>query len=912
MNPTRRLRNLYRFLVQRDRVEGEFDEEIESYLAMAREKYRSRGMSDEEAERRARLDLGGRAQVKEADRAARPGFVLEETGRDLRLGLRALTRTPSFAAVTVVTLGVTIGLNLAIYALVQTVLWRPLPFEDADRLVTIYNSFPALGADRIGNSIPDFFLRRDRVAGLDEVALYVPSGEAVGAGDTTERVPGLRVTPSFFTTLRVEATLGRTFLEEEMSPGAEPTVILSDGYWRARFAATPDILGRTLTIDGVPTTVVGVLPRSFSLPAHPDARLIRPLVFRASQASLENWGSNNDFFMLGRLLPGTSREHLDVELATLYTNVAREALGEAGVRRLQELGYRAVVVAASDDLVRNVRAPLLLLWGAVSFVLLVGCVNIASLMLARSEVRMPELATRAALGASRLRLARLAAAEAAVIGVLGGVAGIGLGAVALRVFGVVTLSPAGHTDGNTAGALGLSLAGPAGSAAGGAEVGLPASVIAYGGALGLLAAILFGVLPIVSLFRRDLCAALAYEGRGRTGSRRTMLVRGGLVAGQVALAFMLLVGAGLMLRSVQQAMEVDPGFDPDGVFTGFTTLTNVAYPDADARRAFYDDVLREVRRLPGVAAAGVTTLLPFGPADRTTSIAPVGYERRAGEPVIVPNWAIVSPGYFEALGIEILDGRAFDDRDGRDQPAALVIDRWLAQYFWPDRSPLGEQMSLRNQSLTVVGVVETIAQKDLTAAASAHAGAFYLPYMQAPAPEMALVVRPSHTDVQLAGDIRSALKRVDPDVPLFDVQTLDARLAASLGSRRMSTMLLLGFAGVALFLAAVGTYGVLAYAVAQRRRETAVRIALGSRPASVQALVLRQGVVLGVLGLAGGAIGAFFLARVMQSMLFGVEPLDAPVLAVSALVLGLSVVLASVVPAWRATRIDPMRALTEE
>jgi predicted permease len=837
---------------------------------------------------------------------------LEETARDVRLGLQTLARYPSFSVVAVLTLGVTIGLNLAVYAVVQAVLLRPLPFEDPDRLVTIYNSFPGRGADRIGNSIPDFFLRRERVAGLEDVALYVPSAETVGERDTTERVPGLRVTPSFFRTLGVDASLGRTFLEEEMSPGAEPAVLLTDGYWRARFGASPDVLGRTLRIDGVASTVVGVLPSSFRLPAQPDARLVRPLAFPPSQGSLENWGGNNDFFMLGRLAPGTNREQLETELATLYANVARELLGEAGVRQLNDLGYRAIVVDAADDLVRGVKGPLVLLWAAVGFVLLIGCVNIASLMLARSEVRLPELATRAALGAGRLRLTRLAVSEAAVIGVAGGIAGIAFAALVLQLLGVAVLSPPGNTDGTTAGAMGLSLLGPAGGAAAGHGVGLPASAIVVGVALGLLTAMLFGGLPVVNVFRNDLWRAFAHDGRGRTAGRRAVAVRGGLVAGQVALTFMLLAGAGLMLRSFQRAMAVEPGFEAEGVVTGFTSLSRAVYRDEDARRAFYDAALREIRRLPGVDAAGVTSLLPFGPVDRTTSIAPVGYERAAGEPAIVPNWAIVSPGYFEALEIALLEGRAFEDRDGPDRPPVLVIDEWLARRFWPARSPLGEQMSVFNRTWTVIGVVDSIRQQDLTAAASAHVGAFYLPYMQMPAPDMALVVRPSRPGLQLAGDIRAALNRVAPDVPLFDVRTLDARLADSLGSRRTVAVLLIGFAGVALLLAAVGTYGVLAYGVAQRTRETAIRMALGSRPADVRLLVLRQGVVLGVLGLAGGAMGAFFLVGLVQSMLFGTEPLDPPVLAVTALVLGLSVVLASVVPARRATRIDPVKALAEQ
>ena len=906
----RRTWHRVRSLVHRHREDSEMQEEFASHISMQTEENLRAGMDPQTARQQARLKFGALGATEEAWREQRGVRWLEETVRDVRLGLQGLGRNPSFAAVAVLTLGITIGLHVAVYAVVQATLLQPLPFAHADRLVTLYNAFAGRGVDRIGNSVPDFFLRRERASGLEEVALYVASGENVGSGDTTERVAGLRVTPSLFPTLGVEASLGRTFLEEEMSPGAERTVLLADAYWRARFDASPDVLGRTLEIDGQPATIVGVLPATFRLPAQPEARLIRPLVFQPAQASLANWGGNNDFFMLGRLAPGTSAEQLETELATLYTNVAREALGEAGVQQLEQAGYRAVVVDAHDDLVRNVRSPLVLLWGAVSFVLLIGCVNIANLMLARAEVRRPELATRAALGAGRLRLARLVIAEATVIGILGGLVGSGLGFAALRLLGVAALAPAANTDGSTAGAMGLNLLGLTGSAPAGAGVGLPPSVLVYGIALGLATSIVFSLMPVLRLFRRNHRNALGSEGRGRTASRQSILMRRGLVGGQVALAFLLLAGAGLMLRSYQRVMEVDPGFEPDGVFTAFISLTGGAYPDGDARRAFYDAALREIHELPGVDAAGVTTLLPFGPADRTTSIVPVGYERPAGEPAVEPNWAIVSPGYFEALGMEMLDGRAFDDGDGPNRPPAIVIDEWLARHFWLERSAVGQQMRLRDQSWTVIGVVETITQKDLTAAE--RAGAFYLPFRQVPVGEMALVVRPSDPGTQVDGDIRAALNRVDPRVPLFDIQRLDARMGMSLGSRRTAMVLLLGFAVVALLLAAVGTYGVLAYVVAQRTRETAIRIALGSRPSDVLALVVRQGIVLGAAGLTVGAIGALLLAQVIRSLLFGIGPLDPVVLAVTAVLIGLSVVLASVIPARRATRIDLTTALTGE
>jgi predicted permease len=600
----------------KSRQELEMVEEFTAHLEMQTEENLRAGMDPQTARRQARIKFGGIHSTEDAWRDQRGVRWLEETVRDLRLGLLTLKRNPTFAAVTILTLGVTIGLNVAIYSVVERVLLTPLPFEQADRLVTMYNSFSGRGADRLANSVSDFFLRRERLAGLEESALYVGAGENVGEGDRTERVPSLHVTPSFFPTIGVRATLGRTFHEHEMDPGAQRSVILTDGYWREQFSSSPDVLGRTLKINGETATIVGVLPAAFSLPTQPDARLVHPLVFQPEQRSLERWGSNNDFFMVGRLAPGVTREQLETDMNAMYLSVAKEFFGNEGAVRLKEMGYRAVVVDAHEDLIRNLKSPLFILAGAVTFVLLIGCVNIATLMLARSEVRLPELATRAALGAGRLRLARQVVGEASVIGVLGGIVGVGLGAIALRLLGVAALSPTTNTDGETAGAMTLNLLrgieGGLSGALSGTLVGLPVSVLAYSVALGLVTAILFAAIPVIWLFRQNVANTMAHEGRGRTRSRGSAFLRDVLVSGQVAIAFLLLVGAGLMLRSYQSVTSVNPGFEANGVFTGYTSLTNIAYPDGVARRAFYGRWLQEVRALSGVEAAAVTTLLPFG------------------------------------------------------------------------------------------------------------------------------------------------------------------------------------------------------------------------------------------------------------------------------------------------------------
>ncbi|MGH7574203.1 MAG: ADOP family duplicated permease, partial [Longimicrobiales bacterium] len=831
------------------------------------------------------------------------GTAMESVLQDLHFGLKLLARERAFSLTVLLTLGVCIGANVAIYGVIQSVLLRPLPFEEPDRLVTMHNGYPGLGAARLGNSIPDFFLRRERLSSVEDVALYVGSGENVSEGDRVQRVPGLRVTPSFFPTLGVEASLGRTFVEEEMESGRERSVILTDGYWRERFGASENVIGQRLEIDGQSAAIIGVLPGTFRLPTHPDVRLVHALQITPAQRSLDRWHSNNDYFMLGRLAPGATVDRAEAEIAAMNAGVADELGGPELVRRLEEVGFQTVVVGARQDLVRNIKGALFLLWVAVGFVLLIGCVNIANLMLVRSEARLPELATRVALGAGRRRLARQIMTEAAAMGLLGGVVGSVLGWFGLKVLTVAGPVTGQHTDGASAGAVGLSLlnGGAGGDVAGGAAAGLDVSVLLYAVALALGASVLIGLIPIVTLFGRDVGNAFHRVSRTMTVNRRAVLLRGGLVVAQVALAFVLLVGAGLMLRSFRAALDVDPGFEAAGVLTAYTALTGAGYPDGDAQRQFYDEWLREVQSLPGVAAAGVTTQLPFGPGDATIRIVPEGYEPVPGEAAPLTRWSTASRGYFAAMGIDVLDGRVFEERDGPDQPNVVVIDEWLARRYWPDSSPLGRRMTWSGTAFTVIGVAETIEHQDLTAEASLHTGAVYFTYRQRATDDMGLVVRTAGAGALPPATLRAALDRVDPAIPLFDVRTLEERLAASLGSRRTPMILLLLFAGVALFLAVVGIYGVLAYSVVQRRREIGIRMALGSQPTRILRLVLKQGLVLIAAGLAAGAGAAFFLVRLIQSLLFGIQPLDPAVLAGTAILLGAAAVIACFIPARRAT-----------
>jgi predicted permease len=820
---------------------------------------------------------------------------VETLMRDVRFGLKLLLKEKTFSATVLVTLAVCIGANVAIFSVIHTVLLEPLPFYAPDRLVTVYNSYPGAGAPRASNGSVDFFERRERVDAFEEVALYDGQGVTVGEAGSTERVSTMRVTPSFFPLLAVDAALGRTFTEDEMVEGNHQKVVLSHAYWEEQFGGAPDVIGRELRVNARPFTVVGVLPADFRMPQGSQARLFVPIPFSEEDRQLDAWHSNN-FSMMARLRPGATVEQARAQNLAL-NNALIDGWSFPNARQLlDDAGYTTVVVAAKEDLVRDIAPILYMLWAGVGLVLIIGCVNTANLMLARAQTRAGEVATKLALGAPRARVARQVMTEAGVIGVVGASLGVGLGAVGLRLL-------------QSLGAADL----PRGT-----EVGIDGPVILFTVALAMGAGVLFGSIPIAQIMRGDLTRIFRVEGRTGTASRRSVLVRSGLVTSQVALAFVLLIGAGLMLMSFRAALSVDPGFEPEGVITAFVSLPSARYEDGDARRGFVDEILRGVRALPGVEEASVTSQLPFTGSASSSVIIPEGYVPGPGESVLSPFQTSAGPGYFGAMGIEVVSGRAFEEADGPDSHNVLVIDRWLARRYWPDRSPVGERMFAgvpgedsipEDRIYTVVGVVETIKHNDLTAPSSEHVGAYYFSFDQSPRSFLTLVVRTATEPTGVTSALRETLARIDPELPLFGVQTLQSRIDESLASRRIPLVLLGVFAAVALFLAVVGIYGALAYSVTQRSREIGIRMAMGSAPRDVFRSVVHQGMRVTGLGLLVGTVAALVLTRLMQSLLFGVGATDLRVLGAVGVVLALVALGACLVPARRATTVDPVQAL---
>ena len=820
--------------------------------------------------------------------------------RDVRHTLRLLLKEKTFSGTVLLTLAICIGANVAIFSVIRTVLLEPLPFYEPDRLVTVNNSYPGAGAARASNGSVDFFQRRENVQAFEEVALFQGGGNTVGEAGSTERVTSLRVTPSFFPLLGLQPEMGRGFTEDEMEEGNHQKVLLTHGYWEEQLGGAPDAVGRELRVDGRPFTIVGVLGEDFPRLFGPEARLVLPLAFSPEDRELGAWHSNS-FQMIARLRPGAT-----VQQAENQNRALNDALIDGwplpNARQiLTDAGYHTTVAPTAADMVRDVRPLLYMLWAGVAFVLLIGCVNIANLMLARTQTRRTELATQMALGAPRARVARQVLTEAVVMGVVGGALGVGLGALGvrfLRTFGAEHLPR-------------------------GTEIGIDGPVMLFTLFLALAAGALFGAIPILQIMRGDLSAVFRSGGRTGTASRRAVLLRNGLVTSQVALAFVMLIGAGLMLASFRAALSVDPGFRPGGVITAFVSLPGARYEGDDAERQLWDGLLGEVRALPGVAAASLTTQLPFTGNNSSSVIFPEGYEVSPGESLLSPLQTIAGPGYFQTMGIDVVEGRGFGPEDGPADTRAIVIDEWLERRYWPDRSAVGSRMvfgSIPGQDsipednfYTVVGVVRTIKQNDLTAPASEHVGAYYFDYRQRTPASAVLAARVSSGDAAaVVPAIRDVLGRLDPELPLFGVETMEQRIDDSLVQRRVPLILLGVFAAVALFLAMVGIYGALAYTVSQRRREIGIRMAVGSAPDQVFRSVVGQGLRVTAVGLVVGAASSLFLARLIQSLLFDVQATDLRVVGSVALVLGMVGAVACMIPARKATTVNPVEALVGE
>ena len=808
---------------------------------------------------------------------------------DLRIATRRLWKTPGFAFAALATLALCIGANLTIFAVVDALLIRSLPFSQPDRLVTLYYVYPKLPSARSGASLTNYYERRGKIPAFSSIAEINESSSVVGEAGATAMEKLGRVTPEFFSTLGVTPLLGRAFHEDEMTYQSDQEVILSYGFWKARFNADPGILGKPLRMDGIDRRIVGVLPPDFRFLSF-KAPVYMPL---SSEEGERNVGARHSVgsIMIARLADGKTlaearaqTDALDAQLAPLFPDA----------KIVADTGCHTIVAPLQADFVASTRPMLLSLQGGAILLLAIGSVNIVNLLLIRASNRSRELAIRQALGASQHAIARETMTETLLLTGIGGALGLGVGFAGIRLLAAF-------------GADKLPL---------GADIALNGSVaaVAVVCALGIGCAV--GV-PVawINLHGR-LATALQAEGRGGTAGRGATRLRKGFIVAQVALAFILLTGAGLLGLSLKRAMDVQPGFQPEHVVTGRFNLTWAGYHEAKDFSSFFNRLYEEVNALPGVTSMGSTTTVPVvGPAMNDVVTVP-GFKLLPGETLVVHDHFSEEGNYFQAMGIPLKEGRFLRPEDEKWDNHLAVVDEAFAKHYWPGESAIGKlfyrgtQIDTKQGAYTVVGVVGSIRQESLTDLQAR--GAIYFPFTEYFARDFYLVVRSSLPTETLAPTLQKLVRSIDPDMPLTDIRSMNLRIEDSLVTRRSPALMAGVFAGTALLLATIGLYGVMAYAVAQRTKEFGVRMALGAQSRDVLRLVFTQGARLAAVGLVLGAVGASLLTEFMESLLFGVKADDPLAYAGVAVLLAAVAALACLLPARRATRVDPVVALRAE
>lgn len=873
--------------LRRDKTEREMDDEMRFHLEMVTEENLRRGMSAEEARRAARLSFGGMEQVKEECRDVSRLRWIEDVWQDLVFGVRMLLKNPGFTFVAVLTLTLGIGANTAIFSVVNAVLLRPLPFQDAARLVWFWEHQPDF--EHASFTPADFLDYQAQNQAFEEMTAYRGMGFTLTSDRQPEMISGLIVSSNFFSLLGIKPELGRALQPEDGRAGAARVAVISHSFWQQRFGGNANVIGKTLTLSGESVTVVGVAPPSLNAPGMTDRvevwlnprNVVPDFLLTDVGDMLANRGLHY-LAVIARLKPGVSFPQAQTDISAIAARLQQQ-------HPESNAGHTVQLISLHQRTVGDVRYALLVLLCAVGVVLLIACVNVANLMLARAVSRQREIAIRTALGAGRFRIIRQLLTESLVLAALGGACGWLL--ASWGVHWLVALSPADTPRLD--------------------EIGLDRQVFAFTSIVSLVTGIIFGLMPALMVSKPDLNTALKESTPSMTSSAGPRRLRGGLVIAEIALALMVLVGAGLLVRSFVRLRAVDPGFEPEHLLTMSIGLTDTKYEQAARRIAFSKDFTTRMEALPGVQGVAIANDLPIMGTDTAMVLSVEGRQPTPGEE-LMPGVHIINPRYFQTMGITLLKGRAFTEHDTNDAPPVVIVNETMARRLWPGQDAVGKRIKLGQGNLPwteVVGVVRDVKHNGLQAGPSLDA---YTPFFQNPWPFLAVALRSNLDPAALISMVRREVQAIDPTQAADEFKPMHNLIAESVGARRLSLALFALFAVVALLLAAVGIYGLISYSVAQRTHEIGVRMALGAQRGDVLRLVIRQGMLLALIGVGIGLAGALALTRLMTTLLYEVSTTDPITFAViAALLLGVAW-LACYLPARRATKVDPMVALRYE
>lgn len=878
--------SLLRNLFARSSVERDLDQELRAFIDLLVEEKVKQGLSPAEARRAALVEAGAVEHIKDEVRDVRRGAVLESTWQDVRYGLRLLARSPGFATLAVVTIALGIGANSAIFSVINGVVRKPLAYPAPERLMYITSQFPTLNFSKFWVSPPEYFEFKERTRTFSSVAAYSTGAMNLSEGERPERVNAALVTASMFDVLGVKPLRGQVISAQQDLPNADPVVVISNELWQSSFAGDPNIVGRQVRIQGRPNTVIGVMPSGFDL--H-DAKVQVWMPLALDPALRTNRGSHY-LYLVGRLAPGASQAGATTELEGMLRQW-REWVGTGHVPN--DSTHRLQMASLQDEVVGNVKGALWVLQGAVLLVLLIACANVANLLLARAESRHREFAVRTALGAGRTRILRQFMVEGTVLSVFGAVLGLALAWWGLKY--LLAMNPDSIPRAS--------------------EISLDPAVLLFTVGVALTTGLVFGLAPLLHMGDQAVSQAIRDGSARTTATMGRNRVRRALVTGEIALAVMLVIGAGLLIRTFKNLTTVDSGFDSEGRLTFALELPRATYQEGAQREQFIAGLVSRLREIPGVdRAAGMWGLPPARPVSANDTEFE-GYTPKEGDPPAnVDYYQIATVDYLKTMGIELRDGRGFEPTDATGA-LSVVINEALAKRFYKDQNPIGRRVrpggGPNDPWFTIVGVTRDVKQGGLENPAGTElyfvfeqgVRAGYVP------DQMNLVVQTSRPAASIMPAIRSTVAAMDPTLPIIQMRTMDAVVGDSLVRQRFLMQLLGIFAAVALALAAIGTYGILAYMVNERQREIGIRMALGAGTAQVVRMVLRQGVLIAAVGIVAGVVGALGLARFIRSLLYGVSPSDPVTFAAVSLVIAAVAVFACLVPMRRATRVDPLTSI---